>query len=591
MKAYATSFSFLSNEGKVKIPFFQRAYVWDKVNWSDLLEDLMDFNKNHFLGSLILKQQKKQSGMVKEVLVIDGQQRLTTLSLLLRVLYDSFPEDIQKNCIDSIKNNLWYKQNQTDPIYFIKIEHSHIDAKYYKKIINSGLNVAELEDITEESNKVQRCYKYFIEELQNVPEQTRKMLFDKMSDRQNEILVLIDLEENEDEQSIFDTINSAGVRLTSADIVKNALFQKALELKGTYSEEDIVQLYKENWDNIFSLDVDTRNFWEATRLTGRLTRDNTEILLHSIAVIKDFFNPDIHTLSNLSDLYKEKINSYTDLDSLKTFITEIKEYAKLYREKMYVFDNVSAFSFSDNIKRLFHILSVLEISTFHPFILFLLKKYENNEATLLNKLSSIEKFVMRRMISKQETKSYNKLCKEFILNESILNEKLQLISNDQIIHGLKSITNKNASLVLFWVELFRRMNTPRHDTDELKYNYSLEHIMPQKWEEYWQSVPTKVNSNGTQMTPDEAKKDRYEKIYHIGNMTLLKTSLNTSLRNYTFDRKVIGEGRKKGMKAYATLSITQDDIIIPFETGDTVWDENKIISRTNNLTNEILTLW
>ena len=62
MKAEAMSLTFLGNEGLVRIPFFQRGYVWNIENWDDILTDLLDFNKSHFLGSLILKQLEKQTG-------------------------------------------------------------------------------------------------------------------------------------------------------------------------------------------------------------------------------------------------------------------------------------------------------------------------------------------------------------------------------------------------------------------------------------------------------------------------------------------------------------------------------------------------
>jgi hypothetical protein len=591
MKAEARSFTFLGNEGVVKIPFFQRAYVWDETNWSDLIDDLLDFSKNHFLGSLILKQQKTRTGQAKEVLVIDGQQRLTTISILIKSIFDSFPEEIKANSRTAIYTYLFYKMNQTDNEKYIKIEHSHIDAEYYKTVIETRLDKQSLDGINDESNKILRCYKYFIKKLKDIDITKRIELFNKILNQENKILVLIDLEDNEDEQAIFDTINSAGVRLTGADIVKNALFQKALELNGSAEQESIIRLYKTNWENIFAADEETKKFWETSRLTGRLMRDNIEILLHCIAIIKGFFDPDMHTLSNLSELYKNKINSFTDLSNLKLFIEEMSEYARLYREGILSFDDSTIYSFSNDVQRLFHILSIMEISTFHPFILHLLKKYGNNEAVLLTNLKKLESLVMRRMIAKQETKSYNKLCKEFINNETYLDEKLNQLSNEMVRNGLKSINNKNASLVLFWIELYRRINDPRYDEKDLKYNYSLEHIMPQKWEEYWCSMPAKYDLDGTIMSAEEAKKDRNDKIYYIGNMTLLKTSLNTSLRNYTFDRKIEGDGRKKGMRTYATLSITNDDIISPYNSGDTTWDETKIIDRTEKLATEILNLW
>lgn len=597
MKAEAMSLTFLGNEGLVRIPFFQRGYVWNIENWDDILTDLLDFEKSHFLGSLILKQLEKQSGKPKEVLVIDGQQRLTTLSVLLRALYNSFDDQTQKNSDSSIKNYLFFKKNQTDQDFFVKIEHSKIDKKYFQKVIKNEVTQEEYDAVvvenpstktTSKSNKVLQCLKYFTEKLKTINVIKRLDLFNRLLDQENKILVIIDLSEKEDEQAIFDTINSAGVRLSSADIIKNALFQKALDLFDNI--EDVETLYKDNWENVFSLDEDAMNFWDTPRATGRLMRDNIEILLHSTSVIKGFFDPDKHTLSDLSNLYKAYILKINKTD-LEAFIKEISKYAKLFREKILVFNGSTLFNHQDNYSRLFHILSVCEISTFHPYILSLFYKYDKNEIKLCEELKKIEQVVIRRMITKSETKSYNKMCKEFIKDNSTVDAKILEQTNNEVLNGLSSISNKNATLLLFWVELYRRANDSKQSIKELKYNYSLEHIMPQKWEEYWSKVDVVDNTSNIIADRDLAKKERYSKIYSIGNMTLLNSSLNTSLRNFEFSRKIEGEGKKRGIRHYADLGITRFDILKVYDSGDKVWNENKITSRTNTLANDILTIW
>lgn len=402
------------------------------------------------------------------------------------------------------------------------------------------------------------------------------------------MLVVIDLlEGTDDEQAIFDTLNTAGVRLSPAEIIKNALFQKVIKVFET--KESAVDLYRRTWRKTF-LDEDTVEYWETKRQTGRLTRDNIEILLHCIAIIKGFYDPDKHVLSDLSKQYKEEIAKKNSKDELEAFLNEIIEYAYIYRDKILTFDNTTLFSFDHPINRLLHILEVLQISTFHPFILFVFKKYQNDDSHIADMLSNLEKFVVSRMISNQETKSYNKLCKDFINNPDLIVDKLTETTDEKISNGLRAIGNKNASLLLFWVELNRKRDK-KHDTKELKYAYSLEHIMPQKWEEYWKDISKKYNADGSEMTNEEAKKDRYNKVYWIGNMTLLTTSLNSALHNYAFENKMNGEGRKKGIRSYAELSITKDDIVIPFQNGDTVWDENKIISRTANIEKEVYQIW
>jgi hypothetical protein len=354
----------------------------------------------------------------------------------------------------------------------------------------------------------------------------------------------------------------------------------------------VVDLYKRTWEKVFLADNETIDFWETKRLTGRLMRDNSEILLHAIAVIKGFYNPDTHTLSDLSTLYKAEIDRFQAIDDLIGFIEEIQFYGDIYREQIPSFENSTAFSFANDTQRLFHVLDVLQVTTFHPFILFVLKKYVNNECMRTRMLASLERFVIRRVIAGQETKSFNKRCRDFISgHDESLMVAVNETSDDEVLAGLKGVSNKNARLVLFWVELHRRNKDSKYDTKELKDDYSLEHLMPQKWEEHWDSVPEKKNADGTTMTADEAKKDRYDRIYWLGNMTLLTSSLNSALKNYAFQKKMDGEGRKKGIKAYASLSITRDDIVSIFESGDTVWDESKIEARTARIGREILEIW
>ena len=87
MKAEAKSLRFLGESNKLSVPFFQRRYVWTEDNWIELIESIENTEVTPFLGSLILKE---QSG--NEFSVIDGQQRLTTITILAKSIYDSLPD-------------------------------------------------------------------------------------------------------------------------------------------------------------------------------------------------------------------------------------------------------------------------------------------------------------------------------------------------------------------------------------------------------------------------------------------------------------------------------------------------------------------
>ena len=591
MEAREREFKFLATEGRVTVPFFQRTYVWEQENWENLLQGLFSKSNGHFLGSIILKQISAPSGESKKLEVVDGQQRLTTLSILVKALYDIFPQTLQQNSKDEMRQVLFSKVSPTSSDYYVKIEHSQVDKEAYEMVIRANIDgnpPIEIEKIDKNSHRIEQCYKYFCEILKAKSEKEKENLFNKILNPNNKMLVVIDLvEEKDDEQAIFDTLNTAGVRLTTAEIIKNALYQKIIEKLG---REDAINFYKHTWEKTFLSDENTVKYWEKEKITGRLKRDNLEILLHSVAIIKGFFDPDKHILSDLSKLYKERIQR-AEADELKTFVNEIIEYAEIYRGKFSDFDKSTLFTFEDSVTRLFHVLEELKISTFHPFILYVFKEFGNSEEEIKNILASLERFVVRRMIARQVTRNYNKYCKEFInTHESIL-EKLKETTEQDISNGLREISNKNATLLLFWVELYRRYKGIAYDVKELKFTYSLEHIMPQKWEEHWKDIPEKYKPDDSKMTEEESKKDRYEKVYWIGNMTLLRSDLNSVLQNFTFEKKMKGEGQKKGIKEYADLLITKDDIVEPYNKGDKNWDEKKIEERTNKLEKEIMEIW
>ena len=161
------------------------------------------------------------------------------------------------------------------------------------------------------------------------------------------------------------------------------------------------------------------------------------------------------------------------------------------------------------------------------------------------------------------------------------------INQERFNAGLRNISsNKNATLLLFWIELYRR-SIEKVDQKELKYTYTLEHIMPQKWNEYWDigALPVKDHNGNIVDEEENATQLRSAAVYEIGNMTLLNSKLNTSLRNYTFDRKKAGEGKKRGMKDLADCMITREIL-------DTqIWDEAAIHARTEQLSAAIKKVW
>lgn len=599
MKAESKSFSFLNEIQTFEIPFFQRAYVWKKDNWEELLDDLKQVNRRHFLGSIILKKINDSSvfGATTRVSVIDGQQRLTTLSILLKAIYDTFSDEIKANVLDDARNALFYKRKKTDSAYHIKVKHSKVDRQDFEKVIGSveanGITSIDYSEIANldvdddnSSHKILCCYKYFVDQLKTFSPDIVSDIFDNLLSENNKMIVVIALDEDDHEQQIFDTINSAGVRLTSTDIVKNALFQKALEF---CTEEDVVEFYDSTWGNVFCKDEETLHYWGKKRTIGRIQRDNSEVLLQSVAIIEKIFDPSEHTLTDIPDLYKKYIEDMKEKE-VKEFVQKIINYAQIYRDNVPELNKTTCYSYEDSAKRLFHILDVLGLTTFNPYILFLLKKYEKDEGALNQRMNELEKFIMRRMIAGESTKGYNKNCLEFIDDETKPCQMAELISNDEVFSGLSKIKNREATLILFWIELKRRFDSKKYDLKELKYDYTLEHIMPQKWEENWSDVPY-VNAKGEKIDEDEGKVNRQKMVYSIGNMTLLTGKLNTSIQNNKFKVKMEGSPKRKGVKAYAELSITSIDIVENVYNAHKEWNEYQCLQRQVALTKEVLDIW
>lgn len=585
MRAEAKPLNFITNEGIVKIPFFQRSYVWDETNWEELFDDLSS-EKNHFLGSLIFKQQNPITGQPKEVLLIDGQQRLTTLSILLKAIYNNFNETLKNNVKLTLFNYLYFKKNVMSVEFEPKIKHSKNDSPSFEIILMEDDPAVFL--INTDSNKILNCYKYFDQRIKKLLETDLEQtllskLFAKIIDYSYKLFVVIDLEVNDDEQEIFDTINSSGVRLSSADIIKNAIFQRAISVNN--NQDEISALFHESWERIFQPNIEIEKEWLTQRNTGRIKRDNIEILLHSFAVIKGFFDPSQNKLANLSSLYKKYIQEF-DFAGIQNLLNEISAYANIFYEN--IISETDFYSYENQIHRTLHIIEELELTTFYPLILYILKENVHQN----DNLYALEKYIIRRAIANKTPKNYNKEVTDFINDLDSLHIKANTdTTNEEVALGLTNISNSKAALLLFWLELHRRSVDAHFGIKELKYNYTLEHILPKKWTDHWNNIPVYDENDVIVTDTERAFKVRNILLNSIGNMTLLTSKLNTAISNSEFSIKLNGNQRRKGIKHYTDLSLTKEIYQLPNGLERTNWDERDIRARNQYLYNEIVQIW
>ena len=550
----------------LEIPFFQRSYVWDKTQWERLLEDMESIsqsNKPYFLGSVILKQQPTTTGnrVGDQRTLIDGQQRLTTLSIFFKVLALKTKDDYEFNRMFKLRD-------------LIAIQHNHNDIDAYEKV----MNLIELENLKGCDN-ITNSYHYFKENINpeklNINNILSKILF-----------VGIDLSENEDEQQIFDTINSLGVTLTTAELLKNYFFNR-----------NEITIYEDYWKNIFEKNEETKQYWDREITTGRLKRAFIDLFFFSflqikiqdkILNIKTEDKIEFSKVENLFESYKKIIQTYLGNDK-NGILKEIKEYALIF-QKNFDFSTIeNELTAQSGIERINAIIFGLDTSTLIPYTLYILKNVPND--TNRNELFDfIETYILRRMVVHANTKNYNHLFTDRLINNEILSKKQFLDylegqadkvnflpSDEELKQGFDSscLVNKQAAGILYLIESKIR-NRSLQSTQLLGISkYSLEHLMPKKWENNWDKLSTQ-----------EDKINRNRKLLTLGNLAIITQALNSTIRDANWAIKRAGKADKKGLNTYAAGLETISQYLSKEE-----WNEKTIEERASFLYENAKEIW
>ena len=329
-----SSFLFLSNN-YFRIPYFQRPYVWRDEQWQKLIESLSS-DEDYFIGSIIIKSEKQGYS------IIDGQQRMTTICILLRACLDIINESDYTNAINNI---LFHSEATGIPA---KIEKDKITLKVnhaieddFNKIMMGKIDLPPKDRAFKYNEKLSpaiNCYNYFCGKIENEDSNTDELvdvitkekaykiynaLLKRDVDQNNNreaCIIRIDLNANENEQKIFNTINAEGVKLTTVDIIKNNLFYKYRDLLEKEGKDENIAFndYNLHWKVIFE-EKNVIKFWEREITT----------LFGYIGVVFKFFdrNRKEHKDDILHKIYDAYIDSINDSDELRRFIESILNFA------------------------------------------------------------------------------------------------------------------------------------------------------------------------------------------------------------------------------------------------------------------------
>lgn len=554
----------------LEVPFYQRAYVWDDEQWDRFLAD-MEFvtktKKPYFLGSIIFKSGKTPNTwdhFSDCKIVIDGQQRLTTLMIFFKVL-----------CLKKNENRLFERDFCLEDDTIV-LQHGRNDIAAFDKVMRHE-KLEEIPNVVPASQIIS-AFNFFLKKID--PDKLDRNII-----KQNVQFVCIDLLDGEDEQQVFDTINSLGVRLTTAELLKNYFYNK-----------DNVQEYEKNWVAIFEKDSETRLYWEQELETGRIKRSLIDIFFD--AYFQIFLQDKQYNITaedkivysrvdHLAKSYQDFIEHYCNGDK-SVVLGQMAEYAKCFAETFRPEYCNMGLPAAPGIERINVILFGLKNTTLIPYILYVAKNVENQNE--LRKIYGIlESYLMKRMIVHAPTKNYNNLFTSLILNGVLdaeaLKERLNkgndattfVPSDDDLLNGFKTakLVNLQTRGILYLLEAGIR--SAKSSTALLGFNnYSLEHMMPKKWRNNWAAC----NS-------DELARQRDSVLLTLGNLAIIPQSLNASIRDSSWAAKKAGKGvDNPGLSICAAGLTTIHDALQKEE-----WNETEINTRAVWLYEQARSLW
>lgn len=531
------------------IPFFQRPYVWGSEQWDRFLSDMYDicqYEQEYFLGSLILKKESDDTG---NKIVVDGQQRLTTLILFFKVL-------LLKQDNNQEFDGVFKKRDDKNSI----LKHNKNDRKSFELV----LGLALLQRIDNPNNQIEKCYHYFIDHIEE--------------DRLNFAVLLkyiafvaIELEVYENEQQIFDTVNSFGVDLTTAELLKNHFFKS-----------DEIELYDKHWQPIFETDNETIAYWNTKPSKDGKTL--IDIFFFSFLQIKskNLTTKDRNGFGQISNLYNSYKRFFKHIDNKVLFFAELSRYANLFRQ--YINPNIGADRLTTQMDRINLIIFEGKLFSIIPYVVFVLSHYEYAPEQRDEILFVLESYLMRRMVgidkSTFATKLYHDLFDSHLIINGIVSANalkihfngykhthLNYLPTDNEIKYLlknKAQTQKRALLVFYLLDNMKRQAQNLEHLYGFD-KYSADYFMPIKWQKNW-SRPL-----------DEATRQMAVKT--LGNMTITPQKLNNVLKDATWYERVHGRGKMKGLLAHNHLHIAKPILQKSEWTDDDIFRNNERLAK------------
>ena len=502
--------------GKIyKVPQFQRDYSWNQDNWEDLWNDIYlakASNNAHYMGSVVL-----QSTTGKEFLIIDGQQRFTTLSIIVLAVIDAI-QNLSANGIDVAQNDervsilmrQYIGQKEASSLrYSSKLFlNENNDAFYQNRLLNFKEPINE-KKLLDSEKLIWQAYVFYKQKLKiqfntNNGEELASFLTDTIGELM--MFIQITVQDELNAYTVFETLNSRGIELTSTDLLKNFLFSLVQR-----SETDL-KLVKSQWKKI----IDT-------------------IGLKEFPVFLRYFLLGTRKQLTKEYLFKEIKSFVKDGEDVFNLLDELERYAYYYMALGNADDEL--WNNDKDNKSAISILKTLKVTQWKSLAMVAKLKLDDSDFKRL--LQSIIALSYRyNVIAKLQTNEMEKVYSRSAINLSnsnsgnineILNDLKSLyVSDDDFKNyfALKQFNTSSAAdkklarYTLYKIEAQESGNAYDFETD----NGTIEHILPESHPEVWKK--------------DFTEEEYQRNIYLLGNLSLLEASKNNKdAADHSFEDK------------------------------------------------------
>ena len=574
------------SEVSYRIPQFQRPYAWKRdEQWVPLWDDVRKVAENilsrqggkvppHFMGAIVLQSQESRTGGVAKRIVVDGQQRLTTLQLLIRAAQDAFQSLNDTERVNRLSELTLNAEEHWggDPDSETKIRQSNRNdqSSFQEAIRASGEGQGSLRAIGE-------AFQYFKGEVTDWlnKEPANRVPRSKALEEalvQHLQVAAIDLDDGEKPHRIFAILNTRGEPLKQSDHVKNTVMyeadvvddrSKAGELWGMFDRSDWWhQDTKEARLDRIHLDR-FLNYWVVTRLGQEVTADQVSSKFSEIVEAE------------------KKSRDLTPVASIENITANLRKAGVIYQDMEE--------TRQPGIETFLRRIKTLEIGVVMPPLLWLYTRDVAGESRQ-RCVRALESYLVRRMLCGFPSHGLNKLFIELIGKlepggvaqaDSTVIEFLsgQTVENriwpkDALL--AENLTQKplpgssaRQKMVLEAIEMSLRSD--KTEAPGQSSNLTVEHIMPQSWERNW---PLSENT-------EEATESRKQAVKEIGNLTLITGKLNASVSNAAWAEK--REELRKHTASRLNWELLDD--------APEVWDEASIHERSRQLCEVIKGIW